>query len=159
MRTERINKRPYLRGKVIPTKALEEYPFEFLMEKFLQAIAPLEVDCDQVEGLMREYISTSKLVLPYRLCFGAAAIADSTLVYRLRHINPLEFPNDFLILEECGRGDWQPKYFVNRLNKNLLKRIFLPPVTTDWRQLVHLTLLLEDDVITLHELDEEEEED
>lgn len=159
MRSTRTRKKAYTRAKAIPDKELEEYPLEYFMELFCADIARLPAECDLVEGFQREYISTSQLVMPYRLCFGNAAIADSTLAYRLRHINPLEFPNDFLVLEECTRGDWQPKYFVNRLNKTLLKRIFLPQVTTDWRELVHLTLLLENDVITLHELDEEEEED
>jgi hypothetical protein len=123
--------------KTTPDVDLEEFPYARMFAGFLRKIKRLEADCDTVNHIPRQYISTFMLWDDYRNCFGAAALASNSIAYRIRQLSEEEFPDDFIILENDTRR-WEAKYFVNRLNIELLKRIYLPGIPQEIRLLAEM---------------------
>jgi hypothetical protein len=142
--------------QVIPQWELEEYPLEFLFNKFMLECAKLNCEHDVVHGFAREYVSTFNLRTVYRQCFGNSALVETSICHRLRMIKRDEYPDDFMVFEETHRIR-EPKYYVNRLNKELMKRIFLPHFDLETRHICAFANLFEKELISMHELDEEED--
>ena len=158
MKSGHIQKRKSKKQKSITAFELEEFPFEKQFADFIQKINRLKAERDTIEGSRKEYISTVPLYSLYEKSFGTSTLSDGAISYRLRHIKHEDFPNDFLILSDTG-GSWEAKYFVNRLNKELLKKIYLPQVEANLNHIKELTSLYNEDVRWMHELDDSEDED
>lgn len=123
--------------EIIHDLETERYPFENQFNTFFEFSKQLPAESDVVNGKTREYISTAQLVPSYLNVFGNAALVPSTVFHRVRQLNPDDYPDDLLIDTESKVGEG--KYFVNRLNKQLMKDIFLPDMGSEIRSLAHET--------------------
>jgi hypothetical protein len=118
----------------VPTKEIEEYPFEKQFGQFLKLARTMDADKDVVSGKPREYVSTAQLTQIYDSTFEDVAVAKGTIQYRINQIKPEEFPDDFIVLPTERVNE--EKYFVNRLNTELLKRIYMPDTGAEFRNMV-----------------------
>ncbi len=150
-------KKPRAKKKKVPEVSLKDSPYVHLFSVFLKRIKELQAEHDKVNRLLREYVSTAQLQVTYTLCFGEEALAESTIAYRLHQIKPEEFPDDFLKLEDLNKC-WEPKYFVNRLNAELLRQIYLPQTPHVLRLIAEKTKPL-DDIFRCHTDLTDEEDD
>jgi hypothetical protein len=150
-------KKTRAKKKKVPEVDLVDSPYAHLFSAFLTRTKELQADNDKVNGLTREYVSTAQLQVVYNLCFGKDALAESTTTYRIHQIKPEEFADDFLKLESLN-GAWEPKYFVNRLNTELLRKIYLPQTPHTIRVIAEKTKLLDDIFRIPADLPEEEDD-
>ena len=110
--------------EIIKDLETQRYPFDNEFKDFIRLSKGLDADKDMVDGKPREYVSTFSLIPRYKEAFGTSGIAESTMQYRISKINPPDYPEDFLIVQtEKSR---EAKYFINRLNIDLMKKIFMP---------------------------------
>lgn len=138
---------------------LENFPFEHQFIAFTKAINKLKADKDKVNKKQREYVNTAVVLPVYQKCFGEHALGETTIRYRIRQIKSTEFIDDFIKLEDTIRGLWEPKYYMNRLNIKLLKRIYLPNPGFDIIQMVETTALFEQGLDELDAFDVEDDDD
>lgn len=144
--------------RVKQEEALEDFPLEYSFSVFCRKIKSLPADIDEVNRIPREYINAASLLHAYRLAFGWAGLANSTLRYRLKSIKPEDYPEDFFVFNEDNRPG-KNQYFFNRLNRKLLKRIYLPSPDPELNLLLEEVKLFEDEWRLLREFEEKHSED
>lgn len=139
--------------------AFENFPFEQQFIAFTKALKKLKADKDTVNKIKREYVNTSAVFPVYKKCFGEHALAESTMRYRIGQIKSTEFKDDFIKLEDITEKHWEPKYYLNRLNSKLLKRIFLPHPGGDITLLAETTAMFEQQLTEFIDYDFEDDDD
>ena len=143
-------KRMYLPTDEIPHK--EEF------EAFVLALQELKADKDVVRSKKREYVYTSMVYPVYRKTFGDKALQPHSIMYRIKNLNKKRYRDDFYILEDT-LGPYEPKYIINRLNKQLLLEVYLPTTGDDIYLLRKQTSEMEQNFLYIDEIDFPDEED
>ncbi len=133
---------------------LEHFQFEHEFNLFMNETARLKASHDREKNKVYEYVTYAQLLPFYQKTFSGCALCPSALLYRMKHLKQEEYGNDFLMLEDRTFGE--PKYYINRLNKKLLMKIFMPHLQHDIQVLAEEIQMIEDN---LHLLAEEEDEE
>ena len=144
--------------RIKPEEALEDFPLEYPFSVFSQKIKNLPADIDVVNHIAREYINAASLLHSYRLAFGWAGLATNSISYRLKNIKPEDFPEDFFVFNENDLPG-KNQYFFNRLNRKLLKRIYLPSPDPELSLLLEEIKVFEGEWRLLREFEEKDRDD
>lgn len=134
---------------------VEKSNFEKEFKNFFLTLTAIPADHGLVLGKPREYISSADAYKVYKTSFKKEALAPTSILYRLRNIKEEDFPDDFII--DPTQQRYESKYFINRLNKELLKKIFLPTVKGESRAEVEYTQ--RQDAQAFREMDERPEDE
>ncbi|MCU0660630.1 MAG: hypothetical protein MUD00_03425 [Candidatus Pacebacteria bacterium] len=104
---------------------LETQSFAKQFRAFLDATTTVKASHEDVNGKEVEYIKTSQLYDLYKETFGDAALSPSALNYRIQQLMKKNmFPEELVAIDTAGV--YEARYYVNRLNKELLSEIYLP---------------------------------
>ena len=134
---------------------LETFPLEHQFNAFVKEINELRAKHDMVRGIPREYVSAATLYPIYEKVFGTIALAPHSIGYRIRHIKHANSV-DLIIFDDPFAKRREPKYFVNRLNLELLKKIYRPDFGEELKELTLRTAMFE---VNIKNWEEDVEED
>ena len=113
------------------SKKLEADNTTIGIEKFLKDIGSIEASSEEVNGKIREYVKLNELYPVYEQDFGSRALTKNAIMYRVKRIGEEKYPDDLYIIPEDVSAAYEPRYFVNRLNTDLLKEIYEPGKSSD----------------------------
>ncbi len=111
------------------TDTFERFPNEYLFNEFVVSLKDIEVSEEEnTKGNKVKYASLADLGRRYNETFAAAALTPGTLSYRVKTFleNNPENEDVQKIEGESAARAYEPKYFINIGNKEVLKKLFLP---------------------------------
>lgn len=111
------------------TDTFERFPNEELFNEFVLSLKNIEVSEEEdSSGRTVKYASLADLGRRYNETFTAAALTPGTLTYRVKTFleNNPENEDVQKIESDSVARVYEPKYFINIANKEVLKKIFLP---------------------------------
>lgn len=139
------------------TDTFERFPNEELFNNFTSSLKDIEVSEEEDSaGKKVRYATLADLTRRYNQVFTTAALTPGTLSYRVKTFieNNPEDENVQKIESERLGATYEPKYFVNIANKEILKKIFLPTIDADSAEIAKEVQELENSRINHARFDE-----
>lgn len=135
----------------------EKFPFEKKFNSFENTIKKLPADSRNIEGVHREFLPMTELLDVYEEIFGQESLAPNAVWVRCKNVSIKKPSPDLLIDANAKVG--QPRYFVNRLNRELLKSLFLPSIKNTTKEAIERARNFKKDAQLFRELNKNFDED
>jgi hypothetical protein len=110
----------------------EDFSYDQQYNKFLMEVNNLKPVKKKVDGEKLEYVQLSQLSEIYHHVFGRKAVSNDMLRFKIRKLLNDHLTRDiqkFADLKDHHSG-FEP-YYINRLNDNVMKTLFIPTSSMD----------------------------
>ncbi|MES2930732.1 MAG: hypothetical protein V4665_03030 [Patescibacteria group bacterium] len=140
------------------TDGFERYPYEEKFNEFLSSLKDMETSVEEdINGQTVKYAKLSSLIEGYNSSFGSLSLSSSAILHRVKVlIEGNAWGEDIQKIESNSeKQSFEPKYYVNISNRELLKKLFVP-MDSKWEEVAGDVRELEASRINHERFDEDE---